>query len=449
MQRDPALAGRLTYRSPSTGDPVGLSFLPPRGVDDLVRRRELYTLWAEQSGGMLGRSPDYMNTFVMGCMVSRAYFGRNDPRFADNVRSYYERCRELDLCLSHSFVAPQVDQAAALRNRADRDTALRVVAERDDGVVVRGVRILATLAPLADELVVFRQAAGDYALAFAIPVATPGLKVVCRESFDLGRSTFDHPLGSRFDEVDAVLIFDDVLVPWERLFLYDPTGQVTGLFRQTNAYNHVVHQFTAKNYVKAELVLGIAALIAETIGATSLPHVQEMLGEVVDTVETLRAYLRAAEADAEPDTDGVWIPRVDTLRTARAYFPRVYPRLIEILQIIGSSGLMSIPDEAQVDGEVAADVDAAFRSATLGGRERVRLFRLAWDVACSSFGGRQLLYERHFAGSPTGTMARHYLSYDKRPAMEKVWGLLRRDQTPSRAEQPSPDQACPRAEPRA
>ena len=234
----------------------------------------------------------------------------------------------------------------------------------------------------------------------------------------------DYPLSARFDETDAMVIFDDVLVPWERVFIHGDTALAGGLFKQTTAYLHAIHQFMTKHLAKAQLVLGVATMLAETVRTDQHLHIQGMLGEIAGAVETLYAFIRAAEADAEPDENGVYYPRRATMLAARDYFPRVYPRLVELLQLIGSSSLMTIPSEATFESEVGAEAETFLESATLGGRERVRLFRLAWDIACSSFAGRQVLYERFFTGDPIRNPATRFLGYDKSEALAIARALL-------------------------
>ncbi|MCC7106590.1 MAG: 4-hydroxyphenylacetate 3-monooxygenase, oxygenase component [Chloroflexi bacterium] len=428
LQLQPDLLDAMTYRSPSSGERVGLSFVQPRSVADLVARREMFRVWAEHSGGMIGRSPDYLNSLLMGCAAARGFFAQGGEEFGARVVAYYERCREQDLCLTHAFSSPQRDRGAAPSPDA---AGVRIVDESSDGIVVRGGRSLATLGPFADELLILPSPSKTYhgsssaeAIAFAVQIAAPGLKLICRESFDLGRSAFDHPLGSRFEEMDAVVVLDDVLVTWDRVFIHRDAELCAGLFRQTTAFTHAIHQFLVKNLVKAELVLGIASLLSETINTAGYTHVQAMLGEIVNAIETTRAFIRAAEADAQPDENGVYVPRPDTLWTARGYFPTVYPRLVEILQLLGASGLMSIPSERTFGSEIGDDASRYLQSATLGGEARVRLFRLAWDVACSAFGGRQVLYERFFAGDPFRNLAGRYLSYDRSRAVSLAERLL-------------------------
>jgi 4-hydroxyphenylacetate 3-monooxygenase len=435
MQLEPSRLDEMTYISPTTGDRVGLSHIEPRSIDDLVRRRSMVKTWSEWGAGMLGRSPDFMNTMVMGCAANSHYFARDNPSFAENMRRYYEMVREQDLCLTHTLVAPQVNRALHPDEQAGGAVALRVVDETDQGLILSGARILATLAPASDELFVAPAPSRSYsgqgnprAFVFAIPVATRGLRFICRESFDLGRSSFDHPLGSRFEEMDCTAVFDRVLVPWERVFLYGDQEYSAALFRDTTAFTHPTHQFITKNWVKAEFVLGVATLMARAIGIEEQLHVQRLLGEILHAALTLRAFLRASEADAKPGPGGVWAPDYETLLTARSYFPEVYPRLVEILQILGSSGLANIPSEASVDApELVEDIERFYQGATVNAKQRIRLFRLAWDIACSSFGGRQVLYERYFAGDFYRNVASHYVNYDKRPQIDLVEAFLKRE----------------------
>jgi 4-hydroxyphenylacetate 3-monooxygenase len=438
LQLEPSRLDEMTYISPTSGDRVGLSHIQPRSIDDLVRRRNMIRTWAEWSAGMLGRSPDYLNAMVMGCAANADYFAHDDPAYATNIQRYYELVRESDLCLTHTLVAPQVNRAVHPDEQAGGAVALRVVEETDRGLIMSGARILATLAPASDELFVAPAPSRSYAgggnpraFAFAVPIATAGLRLICRESFDIGRSSFDHPLGSRFEEMDCTVVFDRALVPWERVFLYGDQDYCAALFRDTNVFTHAMHQFITKNWVKAEFVLGVATLMAEAIGIAQTLHVQRWLGEILNAALTMRSFIRAAEADALPGPGGVWAPDNETLLTARSFFPEVYPRLVEILQILGSSGLANIPSQASVESPyLVEDIERFYQGATLGGTERIRLFRLAWDIACSSFGGRQVLYERYFAGDFYRNVAVHYVNYDKRPYTDRVQAFLARDPSP-------------------
>ena len=220
LQHDPDLRDTMTYESPTTGDRVGTSFLQPSTALDLEKRRAMMQVWAQWSNGMLGRTGDYLNAAIMAMAGAADWFAQADPRFGANIQAYYEHVRENDLLLTHTLIMPQANRSKAVSQQADPFLAARIVDETDNGVVLRGARMLATIGPVADELVVFpstvvRGGADDapYMYALAVPTDIPGLRFLCRETFDLGRSHFDHPLGSRFEETDAVVVFDDVVVP--------------------------------------------------------------------------------------------------------------------------------------------------------------------------------------------------------------------------------------------
>ncbi|HEX9247703.1 MAG TPA: 4-hydroxyphenylacetate 3-hydroxylase N-terminal domain-containing protein, partial [bacterium] len=204
MQHGPAQRDEMTYGSPATGQRVGLSFLVPQTHDDLVRVRTMMKRWADYSGGFMGRTPDYLNRALVGFASAAAYCAENDPRFGENIRRYYEHVREHDLCLTHTLLNPQANRSVGPSQQADPYLAARIVEENSRGIVLRGARMLATL-PTADEIMVFPstllKAGPDdapYAYALALPTETPGLRFLCRESFDYGKSRLDHPLGSRF-----------------------------------------------------------------------------------------------------------------------------------------------------------------------------------------------------------------------------------------------------------
>ena len=282
-----------------------------------------------------------------------------------------------------------------------------IVREDDNGIVIRGARMLATIGPFADELLVFpstvlRNTPEDkqYSFACAIPNDAPGLRYLAREPLDYGRPRHDHPLGSRFEEPDAVVIFDDVHVPYERCFVLGDPDLCNGFYANTSAVAHMTHQVVTRTTAKTEYILGLVSLLTQAIGIEQFRHVQADVAEVITTLETLRALLRAAEADAAPNEFGVLTPAWAPLNTARNLYPRLYQRFPEILRKLGASGLMATPTEADVTGPAAADIETYLQSATLGGAERVRLFRLVWDTCISAFSGRQALYEYYFFGDP-------------------------------------------------
>ena len=432
LQHDPATRDEMVFPSPSSGEPVGLSFMVPRTVDDLLNRRKMMTHWAWVGCGMMARTPDFMNVSIAGWAGAAEYFGQNRPEFADNVRRFFEHIRENDVTLTHTLVNLQPRRNPGVLDQLDEQVALTVVKETDAGIVVRGSRVLATLGPLSDEIAVYPTRthmigpeSWRQAFSFAIPNNTPGLKFICRESFDYGRSGFDHPLGSRFEEMDCIVFFDDVLVPWERVFLLGDVDMCNNYGIATQSTTHSGYQVVNRCVVKTEFILGLAQLMADTLGSGELQHVQERIAEIIIHLETLKACMRASEADAWVNDYGVMCPAPGPITVGRALYPTtIYPRLAEIVQLLGSGNLMALPSEGDFDAPIGPEVERYLTTDSADAQERVRLFRLAWDVACSAFGGRQVLYERFFGGDPTRNALLLYQSYNRDGAMQRVLDFL-------------------------
>lgn len=455
MQHDPALREEMTSISPTSGERVGMSFLAPRTREDLARLRKMMKHWADFSGGMLGRSPDYLNRAVMAFAAAADYCGENDPRFAENIRRYYEQVRERDLCLTHTLINPQANRSVGPSSQADPYQAAGIVKETDRGVVIRGARMLATL-PIADEIMVFpstllrgKEEDQPYAFAFAVPCGTLGLKFICRETFDPGGPALDYPLSSRFEEMDAVVIFDDVLVPWERIFLLRDVERCNRAFSATGAVNHMAHQVVTKNIAKTEFILGVASLIVDAIAVEQFQHVQGKIAEIIYYLETMKAFARASEADATVNQWGVMTPTWPPLDAARNMFTWMYPRMVEILQLLGASGMLARPTKADLEGPLRPVIEKYYQAARADAAERIKLFRLAWDVALSSFGSRQVIYERFFFGDPVRMQMATFGAYDRQPYIERVRQFLAREEielpVPAPAGNPhSPRRGSPR-----
>ena len=438
MQHDPALREEMTFASPTTGESVGLSFLIPRTIDDLVRRREMMTRWAWASCGMMGRSPDFMNAIFSAWAGSAGYFAQGRPEFKKNMLNYHEFIRENDVTLTHALVNLQRRRQQGPTDILHEDVALTMVNETDAGIVVKGSRTLATLGPISDEIAIYPVSshrlddeAKRQTFSFSIPCDTPGVKFLCRESFDFGRSHFNHPLGSRFDEMDSVVFFDDVLVPWERVFLLGNVELGNGYAAGTQSDAHTGHQILNRCLVKAEFILGLADVIVDTLGSGSIPHVQEQVAELITYRDVLRSCVRAAEADATLNQFGMMSPEVNAIRAGRTVFGRsMYPRMVEIIQLLGTGALMALPAEADFGSDIGPEIERYFATDTADARDRARLFHLAWDASCSAFSGRQVMYERMFGGNPVRQSQTLYQNYDKEPFKRKVRQFLENEDWP-------------------
>jgi 4-hydroxyphenylacetate 3-monooxygenase len=378
--------------------------------------------------GMFGRSPDFLNIMLTGFASAHRAFGR----FADNLWNHYLHARENDLVMTHTLVNPQVDRSRPVEQQA-QDLAAKVIRETDAGIVVSGARMVATLCAYANDIWVMPSTylantpkAAPYAFGFCIPVATPGLRFICRPSVVHleAASPMDYPLSSRLDETDAMVVFDDVLVPWERVFIYRDVEMCNGLYDRTGAMPQVMHQFSTKNLAKAEFMMGLGFAMAKTTNIDQHLHVQGMLAELIQITEFCRACLRASEADAVPNAQGVMTPAAMPLWTVRMMFPKMFVRACEIIQTLGAGGLVSVPSYAETESPMWGDVERYFQAANADARARIRLLRLAFDAAVSSFAGRQQLYERYYSGDPVRLAGALYSLYDRDAYVQRIWQLL-------------------------
>lgn len=430
LQHKPELRDIMTYESPTTGDRVGLSFIEPKSREDLKRRAQMHKVWADASLGFIGRAPDYMNVNLMAAAKAAQYFEQGDSRFGENMKAYYEFVRENDLCLTHALTNPQVNRDARADQLDDPYIALGLVEETDEGIIVRGARMMATL-PIADEILIFpstvlkeQEELTRYALAFAVPTNTEGLSFQCREPLDIGRSHEDHPLGSRFDELDAMVIFDDVLVPWDRVFIINDVKLANRAYATTGAVYHMIHQVVNVKIAKTEAFLGVAQAVVDTIGSERFQHVQQKVAELIINLEVMKALKTASEEGAALDAYGTMTPAKGPLSAARNLYPQLYPRMVEVLQLLSASGLIMIPTENDRKGPMGESIGKFLQARNANSDERIKLFRLAWDMTLSSFGARQNLYEKFFFGDPVRTQCALYESYDKEPYVARIKNFL-------------------------
>jgi 4-hydroxyphenylacetate 3-monooxygenase oxygenase component len=415
-QEQPDLRARMVYRPETNGEEVGLSFIIPRSRLELEQRRETMRIWGEATFGLMGRSPDYLNTLLAAMADAPEYFAEGGARYAENVLNYYRHCRDNDLFLTHAIVNPQVDRSKTSSQQADEYAHLGVVEETKDGLIVRGAKMLATHGPTADELLVYplpfslRPGEEKYALAFGISTDSPGLRFVCREPYDSGdQSQWDHPLGSRFEEPDAIALFNDVLVPWDRVFVYGNVNLGNGFFPRTRLQCHTGHQTAVRGLAKCQFMTALAIAQTRAVKTDSFLHVQEQLGECLGYLQLIEGAILLSEAKAEVTAQGTLRPALEPLQALRYHLPRFYERMVQITQVLSAGSLISSPTEADLLSTIGPEIERYYGGANLGAVAKIRLNKLAWDATGTQFGQRQLQYERYYAGDPVRLGASIYL----------------------------------------
>lgn len=401
-----------------------VSYLPPRTPEDLLRRRRNTELWTTESFGMFGRLPDFCAGMIVGMYDAKSELNALHAGFGDNAERYLKFARQNDLALSHGLHDPHMDKT--LRPKADPDRCLRIVKERDDGIVVRGMRFV-TLGPLTNEVVVaptyvLAEDEQDFALWFACPVNLPGIRMVCRELFTARPLTADHPLSTRYDEQDVLMIFDDVLIPWERVFLMRSPKEANALFR-SRVMAWAGYASALQAIARLELIIGTAHLLAETAGIAGRQHVQMELGELCSYQGMFRSILRAAEIDCVKTPGGHY--QLGNTGHMRPLITMTSERIVNILEHIGTSQPVFTPTAEDFDvPQLRPLLDLYGRGKGVDAWYKHKLARLAWELTGDSFGGRQQLYERLHSGSPEVIVASAYARYDKSAGVAMVHKLI-------------------------
>jgi 4-hydroxyphenylacetate 3-monooxygenase len=399
QQQDPEFADLLTRQSPDGAGAIGSSFVAPRTLEELTARHSMVEHYARMSGGMIGRLPEYGAAFALGLLELAGEFGETSS--SGGIASWFNDVRDSDLAVATSFVDPQVDRTKPARENG----LLHIVSSGPDGIVIKGCKSVATGGPLSNEILILtapRQFdSSEEVLYLSIPANSPGLRFYCREAIGEGRSVFDRPLSARFDEPDAWMLFDDVFVPANRFFQTGGSdfSKVAGIFKQV--LNWPWYHNLIRIAVKAELLAGVAILLTEYLQTWRHVQVQESISEAIEFASTIRAYLVAAEQDHVESPFGLR-PNPATLSVAKLYAVHRYPRMLEIIRELAGQGILMAPTQAVLeDPTIGPTLRRYFSAYDVDSDDRVRLFHLAWDLACDAYSGRQTLFELFNAGGVT------------------------------------------------
>ncbi len=399
---------RMSFPCPETRGPANKIFMIPRRREDLTERRLAAETWARLSNGLVGRGPEHVAGFLAGFAGAPEVFAKAGPRYAGNVARFHRKAAGEDLYCSYVIVPPQVDRSKTAQGQEERFLQAGVAAERDGGIVIRGAQMLGTGAAISDVLLVscivpLKAGDEDYANTFVVPLGAPGLKLYCRTPFATGKpSAYDYPLSTRFDESDAFAVFDDVFVPWENVFAYRDVELLRAQFFDSAAHVLGNTQAQVRLGVKMKFILGLARKIAAATRVDSFPGVQEKLGELASLAAIVEGMVLAAEASSSVDRHGVARPNPRFLYGAMGLQAELYPRALQILRELCGGGVLQVPSSYRelLSPETAPDLQRYVRSPGLAAEERIKLFRLAWDLVGSEFAGRHLQYEMFYAGAP-------------------------------------------------
>jgi 4-hydroxyphenylacetate 3-monooxygenase len=414
----PELRERMTFVSPKTGERVHRAWQIPHTHADLRARRLFSETWAEATFGLMGRAPDHVAGFFAGYAAVPQFFAAAGQTFADNLVAFYEYMRDNHVYCSYAIVPPQIDRSKPAHQQSDPTLYAGVVKERDDGIVIKGAQQLATGGALSDFIQLscispLQPGEENYANCLAVPVEAEGLKLYPRRPFSRAGNAFDYPLSSRFDESDSYVIFDNVFVPWERVFIYRNVELSRDQWRKTPSHLLGNHQAQTRYVTKLRFMAGLAQRMNEMTGNAANPAVTIMMGELVAFVSIFESMLLAHETMATIE-DGVLWPSRTAYYAANAMQSEFNGRMLEIIREMAGAAFITLPSSnADFDNpEIAADIERYMRSGSADAKTRVKLMRLIWDFLGSEFGSRHQQYEKFYGGPSFGAKLNLYRNFD-------------------------------------
>lgn len=415
---DPARRELFTFASPS-GAPAARWWQTPRTVADLTARRLAITALAEETYGFLGRSPDHVASFFAGFAAATDVFAQGRPQFGDNVARFYDRARDENLYISYTIIHPTVDRTRPPHEQYEPNLYVSVAREHDDGIVLRGAQMLGTGSVMSDYIFVscilpLPPGSEDYAVSLVVPNGAPGLRIYSRRSYASGNATLrDYPLSNRFDETDSLVVFDDVFVPWEDVFVYRDIALTSAQFQRMAAHSLGNTQAQTRFATKLRFFAGLARQVADGSGVSGDPKVRQKLGQLAGKCSIPEAFLLAGETSAALDEFGVMRPDPAMLYSAMTLQPTLMNEITFMLREMTGGSVIQLPSsyESWQHDVSAADIERYIRWPERDASQRVALLKLVWDAIGSEFAGRHQQYEMFYAGESSVVQMRSFGAY--------------------------------------
>ena len=379
-------------------------FLRARSKEDLEKRLALHRAIADMSYGLLGRSPDHVSSFVTGMAMNAGVFGR----FEQNLLKYYEHMRREDVYGVYAVIPPQAARNPEFYQKQNLPIpTLRVVREDDDGVVISGMKMLATGAVFANEiwignLIPLAPNQLPESITCAIAVNAPGVTLWSRKAFERHASSeFDNPLTWRFDETDSMVMCEEVKVPWERVFVHMDAVLARDIYIKTPGHCYGNHQSNVRFHAKMQLIAGLASRVAQASGAHEIPAVRENLGRFAAWEGCLGGMIAGQIQDAEDWPEGFKTFNRRYMYAALNWCTENHSMIIDALRELCGGGIFQMPADATVmhEPKLKALFEMYWQTPQLGALDRMKLYKLAWDLVGSEFAGRHLQYEKFYAGA--------------------------------------------------
>ncbi len=411
-------AALMTFTPDGANRRISRCWQMPRSHGEMVERRKALQAWASLHYGFMGRSPDHVASTLVGMLMGIEVFEKHGPARATAVRDYFAEASRNDYFLTYIIINPQAERAKDWGDQAEGLVA-KIVDEDAGGITIRGAKLLGTSSIMANEVLVanlqpLKPGEEDLAFSCAVPMNIEGLRVLSRKSYEAHAvSVFDNPLSSRFDENDALMYFDDVKVPWERVFVHRDTDMCRAMFHDTPAHAYQNYQAQIRLSVKLKFLCGLAHRITEAIGTTAMPPVREQLGFLAANVGMVHAMLAGMESEGML-RNGYWVPNRHMMYAAQVLTQDLYPRVVAILRELAGGALIMLPSSVAdyADPQLAKIIRTTQRAARMEPDEKVKFMKAAWDAVGSEFGSRHTQYEMFYAGAKFVTTGHSFRTFD-------------------------------------
>jgi len=403
---DPAQRDVLTCPvDTGTGTFTHRFFRVARSREDLIGQREAIAHWARMTYGWMGRTPDYKASLMNTLGANHEFYGK----FAANAKAWHRRAQDYVLFMNHAIVNPPVDRDKA----ADqvKDVFITIQKETDAGIYVSGAKVVATSSALTHYNFLGQNAAmpihdSDLAVMFITPMNVPGVKLLCRASYEMTASTagtpFDYPLSSRFDENDAIFVFDNAFIPWENVLLHRDIEKIKTFYPRSGFLNGYQFQGCTRLAVKLDFLVGLIVKALQATGADTFRGNQAMVGEIIAWRNLFWAISDAQAMNPVPWVGDTVLPNAQSGASFRVFAGDAYGRVKEIVNKIVASALIYLPSSARdfKNPEIDKYLERYVRGSNgIDYKERIKIMKLLWDAVGSEFGGRHELYEMNYAGN--------------------------------------------------
>lgn len=427
LQHDERYRDVFGYRRPD-GVLASRVYKLPESIDDLRSRREMTTAVLNEICPMIDRFGDETVTPLFVMTDRRDVLNEYDRRYADNVAGWLDRLQRENLFMTSGNTDPKGERSKQPYQQPDPDHYLRVVEERDDGIVIRGAKYetgacyahVAFIKPTVGQWLPENR---DYAVACIVPLNSPNVRHICRAPLVRSANRFDSPLSSRFDELDTLIIFDNVFVPWENV-MFSRQPELASILRQ-DLHSWAAQGFLVRSLAKADLLVGAALLVTEQTRLTGVPQIREKIAQLMGFRETIRAFVFASEAECERSRTGMVMPNQSIQNAGRVYASSNYYTMVQVLRDLAGGAAVMVPDQKTLENaEIRADIEKYYRIDTTSAEERMRVLNLVRELTASPYGGRAQAYQM-FAESPPVVQAMSlYNSFDRASCKERAMQML-------------------------